>query len=373
MKRPLQLTLCLTRNCTLRCRYCYAGAKRAQSMSRETAELGIEAGLSEALRTGRGVDMAFFGGEPLLEWELLQYCHDYFARRAAELGVAVRCGLTTNGTLLSRERLAWLAERDYLVGLSVDGSSAMHDANRCYPDGRGSHADVARALELMRGFPSLRSRVICVVNPANHHLLLEGVEWLHRHYPGAFTLSFDYWSEWSDARFESLRLQLEKLASFVLESYRAGDPLREDGMEGKMLTAVSPPRSGCVHCRIGEQELAVSVDGHFFPCSRMVGVGDEPEISFGHVKTGIDRAKQNYYIATRGNATPECRVCEIRHRCMNSCGCTNYAASGAINRVSPFLCNLEQTLIMLADNVAETLFEEKNPLFMRRFYSRKAD
>ena len=74
MSRPLQLTLCLTHDCTLRCRYCYAGRKYQHAMSRETAERGIDIGLEEALRTQRGLDIGFFGGEPLMEWEQLQHC-----------------------------------------------------------------------------------------------------------------------------------------------------------------------------------------------------------------------------------------------------------------------------------------------------------
>lgn len=367
MSDNLLLTLCLTHDCTLRCRYCYAGRKYAHAMSRETAELGLEVGLAEAQRTGRGLDIAFFGGEPMLEWELLQHCHACLEHRAAELGVPVRYGITTNGTLLTRERLEWMAARDFLVGLSVDGSPAMHNINRCYADGRGSHAEVAQALLLLQEFPGLRSKLICVVNPANHHLLVEGVVWLHEHYRGCIGLNFDYWSEWSDEAFESLRGQLEMLKERVLESYRSGEPIRVENIEGKIRSALREPGAACIHCRIGEQEIAVSVDGNLFPCSRMVGVGDAPDISFGDVRSGINRARQHYLIATRGNATPECRLCELRHRCLNTCGCTNYAATGQINRVSPFLCNLEQTLISLSDELAETLYLEKNAAFLHHF------
>lgn len=134
-----------------------------------------------------------------------------------------------------------------------------------------------------------------------------------------------------------------------------------------MRSALYPADQFCARCHIGEQEIAVSVDGNFFPCSRLVGEGDSPELTFGHVNTGIDRAKQRLIIAQRGNATPECKVCALRHRCMNSCGCSNYAGSGCFNRVSPFLCNLEQTLIILADNLVEKLYQEQNETFFRLF------
>lgn len=364
MNRPLQLTLCLTHDCTLRCRYCYAGRKYARAMTRETAERGMELGLEEAARTSGSLDISFFGGEPLLEWNLLRFCHEYLSTRAA---IPVRYGLTTNGTMLSQEKLDWLAERDFLIALSLDGSPAMHDINRCFADGRGSHSLVLEALERVNHLPQLHSKVICVVNPANHHLLREGIRWLHEHYKGDIGLNFDYWSKWTDAQFESLCTQLEGMVRDMADSYRSRRPIRVEAIEEKIRSHMYEQTGYCHHCRIGEQEIAVSVDGKLFPCSRMVGVGDKPHICFGDVRNGIDRARQHYYIATRGNTTPECRICTLRCRCTNTCGCTNYAGSGAINRVSPFLCNLQQTLIRLADELAETLLQERNPDFMDKF------
>lgn len=366
--RPLMLTLCLTHDCTLRCRYCYAGRKYAHAMSQDTAQRGMELGLDEAARIGCGLDVSFFGGEPLLEWNLLQFCHEYLSRRAEEVNIPVRYGITTNGTLLTQDKLEWMAARDFLIGLSLDGSPAMHDTNRRFADGRGSLAAVMQALERINAFPKLRSKVICVVNPDNHHYLRAGVRWLHEHYRGNIGLNFDYWSEWTDAQFESLTRELEGMVSDITDSYRIGQPMRVEAIDGKIRSHLYAGKDFCNHCRIGEQEIAVSVDGKLFPCSRMVGVGDEPEITFGDVRCGIDRAKQHYYIATRGNATPECRICALRRRCTNTCGCTNYAGTGRINHVSPFLCNLQQTLIRLADELAETLYQEKNSVFMDKFY-----
>ena len=369
MSGPLTLTLCLTHNCNLRCSYCYAGRKYAHAMSQETAERAIDIALAEAQQTNRNLDVSFFGGEPLLEWPLLQHCCTYIQQKADGSDTRIRFGITTNGTLLTRDMLEWMADHDFLVGLSIDGSPAMHNTNRRYADGRGSHEQVAEALELINALHRLRSKVICVVNPANCVHLQSGVLWLHAHYCGSIGLNFDYWSEWSDEQFDTLSRQLEMVAGDVTHSYRIGNPIRLECLESKIITHLSPAAPDCVLCTIGEREIAVSVDGNFFPCSRMVAVGDAPAIAFGSVSSGIDRARQNFIIATRGNATPECRICELRHRCLNTCGCTNYASSGQINRVSPFLCNLQQRLIQLADEMAETLYLEQNPHFLQRFYA----
>ena len=370
MIKVITCTLCLTHDCTLRCQYCYAGRKYRHAMTRETAQKAIDICLAEAKRVGRGLDLSFFGGEPLLEWELLQWCYAYLESHKEGLIVQPRYGITTNGTLLTPERLDWMAERDFLIGISIDGSPTMHNTNRCYADGQGSHEAVARAVALLDKHPTVRTKAICVVTPNNVQYLAEGVEWLAAHFCKEIGLNIDYWSSWTDEQFDTLSEQYNLVAARVLQSYRAGNPIKLSNIEHKILSHIQSADSNpdCVKCTIGEREIGVSVDGNFFPCSRLVGVGDEPELNFGNVNDGINRARQEWIIANRGNVTPACKLCDMRARCLNSCGCTNHAASGYINRVSPFLCCSEKLFIETADSLAETLYAEQNPHFLKRFY-----
>ena len=365
----LTCTLCLTHNCTLRCRYCYAGRKWQHSMSFETARLGMDLAIAEAQRMEGAVDLSFFGGEPLLEWDLLRRCYDYMQEHAPADPAPVRYGLTTNMTLLTADKLEWLAERDFMLGLSIDGSPAMHDLNRRFASGRGSHGAILPALEWVNAHPELRCEVICVVSPSNVHLLAEGVAWLHENFRGRVGLNLDYWSEWTDEQFATLEEQYGQVMQLALASYREGKKLLNlSNFDDKVLSHLRTEEDDCAHCHVGEREIAVSVDGNIFPCSRLGGQGDDPAITFGDVRRGIDRARQNYLIATRGNRTPACKLCTLSRRCMNTCGCTNHAASGRWDQVSPFLCQSEQLLIRAADAVAEALYAERNPAFIERFY-----
>ncbi len=372
MPSVITLTLCLTHDCNLRCHYCYAGRKYRHAMTRETAQRAMDIALAEARRTGSGVDISFFGGEPLLEWELLQWCADSFRERAQayELPMPPRFGLTTNMTLLTEDKLEWLAARDFLIGLSLDGSPAMHNANRRFASGEGSHAATLPALAWLNAHRQVRTRNVCVVTPSNAHLLADGVSWLAEHYHGNIGLNFDYWSRWTDEQFEVLAAQYREMMRRMADSYRAGRPMRVDNVREKILSHIrsTEGKEPCLHCRIGEREIAVTVDGNFFPCSRLVGEGDAPELNFGNVYEGINRARQHAIIAARGNRTPECLSCGLRHRCLNSCGCTNHAASGRLDRVSPFLCCLERLCIEEADAMAGQLYAERCPAFMEEFY-----
>lgn len=371
MIKVITCTLCLTHDCTLRCRYCYAGRKYRHAMSQDTARKAIDVCIAEAKALKKGMDLSFFGGEPLLEWELLQWCYDYLESRKKELIVPPRYGITTNGTLLTKERLNWMAERNFLIGISIDGSPEMHNTNRCFPDEQGSHETVAKALRLLDEHPSVRTKAICVVSPNNVHYLSEGVQWLAEHFHREIGLNIDYWSTWSDEQFDIFAAQMRQVSEMVLNSYRQGTPIRLSNFEHKITSHIhaDPDNKNCVKCTIGEREIAVSVDGNFFPCSRLVGIGDEEELNFGNVADGINRAKQEWIIANRGNQTPACKLCELRARCLNSCGCTNHAASGYINQVSPFLCCSEQLTIELADTLAETLYAEQNHHFLQHFYN----
>lgn len=112
----------------------------------------------------------------------------------------------------------------------------------------------------------LRHKIICVVNPAKHHLLCEGAQWLVEHGAGIIGFNFDYWSKWNELQFASLAEQLKQLAGIVTQSYRSGSPIRIECFENKIRTALVRKEAPCNVCRIGEREIAVSVDGNFFPC-----------------------------------------------------------------------------------------------------------
>ncbi len=364
----LTLTLCLTHDCTLRCSYCYAGRKYRHAMARETAFRAIDLAVEEARRRGGALDVNFFGGEPLLEWDLLKACDAYAREKTQGLAAPMRNSLTTNGTLLTPDKADWMQERDYLLVLSVDGHAAMHNRNRRYADGSGSHEAVSAALEELNRRPNLRSHLVCVVTPNNVHMLAEGVAWLHRHYNGDFGLNLDYWSRWSDEQFAVLEEQYRACGELALQCYREGRPLLMTNLDDKIRSHLNGGYRDCDRCCIGEREICVSVDGNFFPCSRLVGDGDDPAITFGNVREGINRARQEWLIATRGNRNPQCLGCLLRPRCHNGCGCTNYASTGALDRISPLICASEQLFISVADDVAGQLYTERNAGFLRRFY-----
>lgn len=335
-------------------------------MSRETAEKAIDMALSEAMRLGWSIDLGFFGGEPLLEWALLQHCDSYLRSHADTLPAPPRFTITTNGVHLTKEKAAWLAAHGYLVILSIDGHEMMHNLNRVYPNGRGSHAEAARALDIAHHTPGLMTQVACVVTPSNARLLCDGVQWLAEHH-GGMLLNFDYWATWSNATLKAAEEQYRLCADFMVQSFRDGRPVIIEPLMNKMYSLLRGGYQACDFCRMGEKEICVSVEGKLFPCSRLVGESENPELIIGHVDTGIDYAKRAWLTARCHQTPAACMACAKRAHCIHWCGCSNYAGSRDVAQPSNAACFMEQQLIALAERTLTTLRQENNE-FLPRFF-----
>lgn len=151
---PVSLTLNVTEQCNLRCRYCvfsgsYSGERthNDRRMSREVALRGVEQFMDQSVAQER-VTIGFFGGEPLAAFDRIQEVVAYVRQRYPER----RCQftLTTNGTCLSRKVTDFLRRERFAFGVSLDGPQAIHDANRRFASERGSWQVVTRNLAALK-------------------------------------------------------------------------------------------------------------------------------------------------------------------------------------------------------------------------------
>jgi uncharacterized protein len=122
----MKLTLSLTHKCNLACRYCYAGYSDKPDMSLITAQRSIDTALLLTDEGGR-LELALFGGEPLLRLDLVKESTAYAQQRAAMAGVSLRIGITTNGTLVSPTVLDYTEAERISLCFSLDGPPEIHD------------------------------------------------------------------------------------------------------------------------------------------------------------------------------------------------------------------------------------------------------
>ena len=150
-----ELILQVTQQCNLRCAYCaYSGNyyNREHSnkrMSFEMAKTAIDFYLDHTDDVDN-LAIAFYGGEPLLEFPLIQKCVEYAEMRTPDKEITYY--ITTNGTLLTEKVIPFLAKHNFSITISLDGKKEEHDINRKFKDGRGSFDLIVRNLWLMREY-----------------------------------------------------------------------------------------------------------------------------------------------------------------------------------------------------------------------------
>ncbi len=172
-----QFILKIHSRCDLACKYCYmyemadsSWQTRPKQMSRETFAATASRIAQHAHRhSPAGIELILHGGEPLLAGREAILELVTLVRSAVGPATRTTVGLQTNGTLLDLPYLQLFDELDVRVGVSLDGDETMHDRSRRRADGRGSHADVLRALALL-GSPAFRhlfGGLLCTVDLRN--------------------------------------------------------------------------------------------------------------------------------------------------------------------------------------------------------------
>lgn len=361
----MDVTLVLTHDCNLGCGYCYAGAKFSKRMSFETAQKCVELAFADGCSRAH---LSFFGGEPLLAWDMLVRVASYARGSAETRGVELVMSVTTNGTLLDDARARMLEELGVYIALSIDGDREAHDLGRPKIGGGSSFDDVARGLDVLlrRGVPF---ETISVVTPANAHLVGKTVGWLFDRGVPRVGLNPCYEAVFSDEDLEAYGRGLEEASEIVVGHFRAGRVVSLTVLDNKILAALKGGLAKEDRCGFGEGSVAIAPSGNVYPCERFVAEDEDPSLMIGHV----DRWR-----APRGEAcvprpiNPECEPCAERWRCGSSCACANKAETGRTDVAGGTQCWHERLTGSLGDRVAQTLWEERNPLFLAWFYGRMA-
>jgi uncharacterized protein len=368
MSRPVVLTLFLTHQCNLRCSYCYVHEKRAATMPIEVGRKAIDLALQIAKDK---LQISFFGGEPLLEWDLLSALHQYGKQRTAERGVAPIFAVTTNGMFLDDDRLAYLRDNDIRVGFSIDGNRQAQDATRPKAGGGSSHERTVERLRLtLKHMPDVQT--ISVIDPANVAHLADSVRELLDIGVKRVTLNPNWSADWSDETTREVwQHQYEEISKIYVDRFRGNAPVRISFIEDKIITRLKSGYAPCDQCDFGNRDFAVSTTGKVYPCERQVGSDGEAEehMVIGTVDEGFDKRRQRNLLRGIKDVPDECRRCALADRCANWCPCANLALTGELGRPGGLLCFHEQLTVKWADESAAVLYAEKNLPFMARFYS----
>lgn len=357
--------LCLTHNCNLRCTYCYAGPKVNRRMSLDTANRAVDflAGQSKD-----GCVITFFGGEPLLEFTLIQ---QIVLRARKHYGRNVQFRMSTNGTLVDREFLEFCRDNEVFFVLSIDGNREQHDRVRRYADGRGSYDSIAGRLAGILEFNPYMIAVSVVV-PETVPFVADGARHLFDIGFRYVLQTLDYSAPWQSADLRALRKQYVSLSRFYFDALSAGRKIYYSPFDERIKTHAQKPYGKGDLCDLANTQVAIAASGRIYPCVQFIGSDDGSYLDnvIGDVFDGFDKSRRAWFVEENYRDKRSCTGCALAERCAIYCGCVNWRATGSLSTVPPIICEHERMLMPIVDKLANRLWKKNVPLFERKFYDK---
>ena len=341
------LCLHLAHDCNLSCRYCFGDqGSFAGPRGLMPAEVGRRA-IGFLLATSgphRHVEIDFFGGEPLLNFPVLQELVAYGRDRAARQGKEIKFTVTTNAVLLTKKIGDYLAENQISVILSLDGRPPVHDRMRAFPGGGGSYATVANNItRFLEAHPEVDYYLRGTFTRAN--LDFAG-DVLHMAELGFHKISVEPVVASPE---ESYALREEDLPPIFAEYERLAAELVSRAKRGREIDFYHfnldldggpclPKRlSGC---GAGGAYLAVTPEGDLYPCHQFVG---RPEYRLGDVGLGVIRSDLRAMFRRAHVYNKEgCAECWARFYCSGGCHASAQAFNGDLGKPYKLACKIMQ-------------------------------
>ena len=339
------LCLHVAHTCNLNCAYCFASQGKYHGeralMSFETGKRALDF-LMDHSGTRRNLEVDFFGGEPLMNWDVVKRLVGYARSVEAERGKHFRFTLTTNGVLIDEDVIGFACREMDNVVLSLDGRKEIHDALRVDYAGNGSYDRVVPKFQelvrarggsryYMRGTfthrnPDFTKDLFHMADLGFTELSMEPVVCAPGD-PAALTAE----------DLEVVKDQYELLAREMLKRHKEGRPIT---FYHYMLDLTGGP---CVYKRVsgcgsGTEYMAVTPWGDLYPCHQFVG---EEAYKLGDVWSGVtNTALREEFRSCNAYARPACADCWARLYCSGGCAANAYHASGSILGVYEAGCEL---------------------------------
>ncbi len=339
------LCLHVAHTCNLNCSYCFASQGKYNG---ERAVMSFEVG-KQALDflvahsgTRRNLEVDFFGGEPLMNFEVVKQLTAYARSIEKDAHKNFRFTLTTNGMLIDDDVIDFCNREMSNVVLSLDGRKEVHDRFRVDYAGNGSWERIVPKFQklvtarggknyYMRGTfthhnPDFLNDIRTMLDLGFTELSMEPVVCAPDD-PSALT---------AEDRALVMK-QYEELAALMLERERSGKPFT---FYHYMLDLSGGP---CIYKRIsgcgsGTEYMAVTPWGDLYPCHQFVG---DEHFRLGDIWKGLDNpAVQGEFAACNVYAKPECRDCWARLYCSGGCAANAFHATGSITGVYEAGCEL---------------------------------
>jgi len=320
-RRITRLVLNVAEKCNLRCQYCSAGEgcfnDQGTLMSRETALRGVDF-LLDASDDSPYCRIQFFGGEPLLNFEVIRQTVEYGQVAARRRSKQLAYRISSNITLLTEEHVALFKRAGMTVTVSLDGPAEIHDRMRRFPNGAGSYRAVVSRLPLLladyadnvHASTTMTHYQTGAVSIVKH---LTGLGFRNigiSHMMGQGEGDFQTGAARRRLKAAYSRLGHHFLAGAVRGDFSAGSPFLP------FLLHFCSGQQRRAFCEAGRRMLGLSADGGLYLCHFSAQL---PEYQVGDVWAGLDEGKLDRLVETNVDKKAVCGHCWARYICGGGC------------------------------------------------------
>ena len=339
------LCLHVAHTCNLNCSYCFASQGKYHGdralMSFETGKRALDF-LVENSGSRRNLEVDFFGGEPLMNFDVVKRLVAYARSIETEKNKRFRFTLTTNGMLIDDDVIDFANREMSNVVLSLDGRKEIHDRFRVDYAGKGSWE---RIVPLFQKFVAARGGKNYYMRGTFTHANPDFLKDIRQMLDLGFTeLSMEPVvcapgdpSELTQEDLPIVLSQYEQLAQLMLRRDAEGKPFT---FYHYMIDLTGGP---CIYKRIsgcgsGTEYMAVTPWGDLYPCHQFVG---EEKFKLGDIWQGVtNTAVQSEFASCNVYAHPDCRDCWARLYCSGGCAANAYHSTGSVTGVYKYGCEL---------------------------------
>ncbi|MDD4436611.1 MAG: thioether cross-link-forming SCIFF peptide maturase [Tissierellia bacterium] len=330
--KPVIKAMCLnmTHDCNLRCEYCFASQG---TYNGEKAFLSFETGkkafdyLVKNSGNRRNLEVDFFGGEPLMNFETIKKLVDYGRSLEKDYKKHFRFTVTTNGVLLDEEKINYINENMDNVVLSIDGRKETNDRMRKTINEKGSYDLIINNYKKFINKRGNKDYFARGTYTSNNLDFSEDV--MHMRESGFDKISVEPVVAKTDEKFalkeehvDILKKEYEKLAEYFIKSYN-----NKNKRFQFFHFNIELDRGPCIYkrstgCGAGTEYVAVTPSGELYPCHQFVGY---EEFIIGNVDEGItNQAIADKFKNVSVNDKPACRDCWAKYFCSGGCHANAY-------------------------------------------------
>lgn len=337
----------MTTACNFRCSYCYEDYENKCQLNekslRETLDFIFNYGKSEK------ISLNFFGGEPLLEKELIYQSIDYIKTHYPKR--FVKYYITTNGSLIDDDFVDLMKENLFNVRLSFDGNKLTHDLNRISADGESCYEKIeANIYKVQNSGLSFTVRMTITHNTIPH--MFENICYLHEQGLSNIGMIVDVHLKLSENLKRKFEVQVEKIVDYYLQEYDKGSKIVIDQFDGKLLDFMCDFGNCFIMCDAGISNFKIMPNGDIYPCGFLT---NDSQFIIGDIYGGVDIQKSNKIAMSLFDKHDlKCAECQIKSFCHGmKCGYMNFINTGKVNIPSDSECYCEQIFYKAMERILD--------------------